>query len=142
VVAFTHINLYIRDVVDGEWSKPITGIGGSKFADKESKGVYYSDECYKMAYTDAISVACKALGFGADVYMDVDDGKYGQQRQAQLPPTPRQAQLSTQPAPRQLPPAQSQVDPYHCSKCGGNVTQAESDYSLKRFGSPLCRGCQ
>ncbi|HCC35130.1 MAG TPA: hypothetical protein DEQ02_05645 [Ruminococcaceae bacterium] len=35
-----------------------------------------SDECFKMALTDAISVSCKALGFGADVYWDKDRTKY------------------------------------------------------------------
>lgn len=43
---------------------------------KESGGLYTSDECYKMAFTDAISVACKMLGFGADVYWIADKTKY------------------------------------------------------------------
>ena len=42
----------------------------------ESKGLYVNDECYKMALTDAISVACKALGMGADVYWNKDTTKY------------------------------------------------------------------
>ena len=37
-----------------------------------------SDECYKMAYTDAISVAAKALGIGADVYWAAGRTKYSQ----------------------------------------------------------------
>ena len=40
----------------------------------ESKGAYVSDECYKMALTDALSVAMKALGVAADVYFE--KGKY------------------------------------------------------------------
>ena len=64
--AFVQINLFVK--VDGEWSKPIEGIGGSSFIASQKSGLYTSDECYKMAYTDAISVACKALGFGADIY--------------------------------------------------------------------------
>ena len=36
---------------------------------KESKGLYNSDECYKMAVTDALSVALKMIGVGADIYM-------------------------------------------------------------------------
>jgi hypothetical protein len=64
--AFVNINLYIK--VDGSWSDAIPGTGGSSFVAKEKSGLYTSDECYKMALTDAISVACKALGFGADVY--------------------------------------------------------------------------
>ncbi|MBP3925739.1 MAG: hypothetical protein J6D13_00945 [Clostridium sp.] len=72
--AFVDIELYIK--VDGEWSKPIAGTGGSMFAENEKTGVHVSDECYKMATTDAISVACKQLGVGADVYWDKDRTKY------------------------------------------------------------------
>ena len=73
-VACVNINLYVK--VDGEWSKPIFGTGGSKLSTVERSGVYVSDECYKMAYTDAISVACKSLGMGADVYWNKDRTKY------------------------------------------------------------------
>lgn len=78
VMAFTNINLYIKDSNTNEWSKPIPGTGGSTFIAKETKGLYTSDECYKMALTDAISVACKALGVGADIYFDKDKTKYSQ----------------------------------------------------------------
>lgn len=64
--------------LDGEWSKPITGIGGSMFVANERNGLYTSDEAYKMAYTDAISVACKMLGIGADVYYEKDRTKYSE----------------------------------------------------------------
>lgn len=74
IAAFVDIELYIK--VDGEWSKPIPGNGGSMFAAKEKSGIYVSDECYKMATTDAISVACKQLGIGADVYWESDRTKY------------------------------------------------------------------
>lgn len=71
-IAIVDCNLYIKYL--GEWSEPIQGTGGSSFVAKESKGLFTSDECYKMAYTDAISVACKALGIGADIYWG--DSKY------------------------------------------------------------------
>lgn len=74
--AFVDLELYIK--VGDEWSKPITGSGGSKLATKERSGVYVSDECYKMAETDALSVACKKLGIGADVYFSADRTKYSQ----------------------------------------------------------------
>jgi hypothetical protein len=74
IACFVTINLYIK--VDGEWSDPIPGMGGSAFVTKESSGLYTSDECFKMAYTDAISVACKSLGFAADVYYANDRTKY------------------------------------------------------------------
>ena len=73
-VACVNINLFIK--VDGEWSKPIFGTGGSKLSTVEKSGVYVSDECYKMATTDAISVACKNLGMGADIYWNKDRTKY------------------------------------------------------------------
>ena len=72
--AFVEIALYTQR--DGEWSKPIIGTGGSKFIASERNGKYTSDEVFKMAYTDAISVACKALGMGADVYWQGGRTKY------------------------------------------------------------------
>lgn len=74
IVCFVDINLYVK--VDGEWSAPIPGMGGSSFVTQEKNGPYTSDECFKMAYTDAISVACKSLGFAADVYYANDRTKY------------------------------------------------------------------
>jgi hypothetical protein len=79
ISAFVIINLYVKQ--GGEWSEPIPGTGGSSFVAKEKLGLYTSDECFKMALTDAISVACKALGFGADIYFEKDRTKYDQQPQ-------------------------------------------------------------
>lgn len=74
MAAFVDINLYIK--VNGAWSDPIPGTGGAAFVSREKSGLYTSDECFKMALTDAISVACKALGAAADVYWDKDRTKY------------------------------------------------------------------
>lgn len=74
VCAFVNIELYIK--VNGEWSMPIFGTGGNMLAQKEKSGIYVSDECFKMATTDALSVACKQLGVGADVYWQSDGTKY------------------------------------------------------------------
>lgn len=74
VKAFATVNLYIK--VDGEWSKPITGMGGSAFVAKERSGPYVSDECFKMAVTDAIGSACKLLGMSADIFYQADRTKY------------------------------------------------------------------
>lgn len=74
IASFVHINLFVRH--DGEWSDAIQGIGGSSFVSNEKTGKYTSDECYKMALTDAISVACKSLGFAADIYFSNDSTKY------------------------------------------------------------------
>jgi hypothetical protein len=46
------------------------------FIAKEKSGLYTSDEAYKMALTDAISVSCKALGIAADIYWSKDNTKY------------------------------------------------------------------
>jgi hypothetical protein len=90
IACFVEINLYIKS--DGAWSEPIPGMGGSSFVTKESSGLYTSDECFKMAYTDAISVACKSLGFSADIYFANDRTKYtnqeekGKQDKQDIPP--------------------------------------------------------
>lgn len=76
IKAFVDIDLYVRDPETGEWSEPIPGIGGNDFYKIESSGPYTNDECFKSALTDAISVACKALGVGADVYWSNDTTKY------------------------------------------------------------------
>lgn len=72
--AFVDIDLFVK--VDGEWSDAIPGTGGSSFISVERGGKYTNDECFKMALTDAISVACKALGIGADVYWQGGRTKY------------------------------------------------------------------
>lgn len=74
ISAFAQINLYFKQ--GDVWSEPIPGIGGAAFVAAENRGPHTSDECYKMALTDAISVACKALGVAADVYWDKDRTKY------------------------------------------------------------------
>lgn len=76
-VATVEISLYVKN--EGEWSMPIKGIGGSPFTAKESKGLYTSDEAFKMALTDALSVSCKALGIAADIYLSGSRTKYTQE---------------------------------------------------------------
>ena len=76
-IAIVDIDLYVK--INGEWSDAIEGTGGSSFVTNETKGLYTSDECFKMAYTDAISVACKSLGMGADIYWG--DSKYNKQQE-------------------------------------------------------------
>ena len=51
---------------------------------QEKGGLHVSDECYKMALTDAISVACKSLGMGADVYWSNDNTKYPTEEMATI----------------------------------------------------------
>lgn len=73
-VAIVDINLFVKN--GDVWSKGIFGTGGSMLVTNESKGAYTSDECFKMAYTDALSIACKSLGMGADIYFAKDRTKY------------------------------------------------------------------
>ncbi len=127
VAAFLDIDLFVK--VDGAWSEAIPGTGGSAFVAREKSGLYTSDECFKMALTDAISVACKALGFGADVYWDSDRSKYDK------------------PAP-----VTSPKGAVICEGCGipiKNVTcqgvryssDDIADKSFDRYGKRLCWGC-
>lgn len=73
-VVNTRIALYVK--VDGVWSEPIEGSGGAKLVVKETGGLFTDDEAFKKAFTDALSVACKFLGIGADVYFEQDCSKY------------------------------------------------------------------
>ena len=80
ISAFVDIDLYYK--WEGQWSEAVPGTGGSSFVAKEKAGLYTSDECFKKALTDAISVACKALGIGADVYWKQGRTKYSEERPA------------------------------------------------------------
>lgn len=103
VAAFCNINLYIRQ--GDEWSKPIFGTGGAMLVEIEKSGAHTEDEAFKKAYTDAISVACKAIGIGADVYWASDRTKY----QTSEPSAP--AQPSAQPKPKAQPQPQPAPKP-------------------------------
>lgn len=91
ISAFCNITLYYRE--GNTVSQGIPGTGGSSYVAKEKSGLFTSDECYKMALTDALSVACKALGIGADVYYSQDKTKYTNSSK----PAQNDAQKPTQP---------------------------------------------
>ena len=80
VAAFVDILLYYKK--DGEWSEGVPGLGGSMFVAKEKNGHHTSDECFKMALSDAIGTACKALGMSADIYFSKDRSKYTADQEA------------------------------------------------------------
>lgn len=69
VGAFVKVELRVR--IGDAWSEPIEGTGGSKLCGK-GRGEGINDEAWKMATTDAISVACKSLGMAADIYYEKD----------------------------------------------------------------------
>ena len=83
---FVDILLYYIDPESGHQSHGIPGTGGSSFVSQEKSGAYLSDECFKMALTDAISVAAKALGVGADIYFSGDKTKYTTEPKEALQP--------------------------------------------------------
>ena len=69
-------SLELRYATENGWSDPLFGIGGSMLVDTQKGSLTTNDDAYKMAYTDAISVACKSLGMAADVYWNQDKTKY------------------------------------------------------------------
>lgn len=74
VLCFVRVNLFVR--IDGQWSEPIPGLGGSMLVENERNGLHADDEAYKKATTDALGTAAKMLGVGASIYRGMADGKY------------------------------------------------------------------
>ena len=132
MAVFVDVELSYR--LGDEWSAPIPGTGGSLFIAKEKGGLYTSDECYKMALTDALSVACKALGVGADVYWEKGATKY-----------------SAQGKPAEAPPAKP--EPVLCHDCGCVIEdfidskgkRVSTDRIIRKaimeYGVPVCAAC-
>lgn len=79
----TTVRIALMVKIDGEWSKPVPGIGSSKIVTQERNGAFVSDEAYKMALTDALGVAMKPFGVAANIYL----GKGGEDNKYNLPPT-------------------------------------------------------
>lgn len=135
VAAFLDINLFFRDPESGETSKPIPGTGGASFVAQERNGPYLSDECFKMALTDAISVAAKSIGLAADVYFEKDRDKYTDQNSAAEKPK------------------EEEEEPLFCKDCSSRLVWTRTkdgqsmsptdirDLSYKRFGRILCPTC-
>lgn len=116
-----NVKVKLRYKYNGEWSEPIDGIGGSMFISQEKNDLYVDDDCFKKAYTDAISVACKSLGLAADVYFAADpDTKY---------------------VPKSENEHQSTEDTFICVDCGARIDDDMAHRTFKRFGSTLCKDC-
>ena len=75
IMLFLEVALYYVDPESGQRSEPVYGWGGDFIIDKNKNGLVANDEAYKMAETDALGNAMKALGIGADVYMGKMDNK-------------------------------------------------------------------
>lgn len=162
IKAFAELDL--KYVYEGQESKPIHGIGGSSFVAKERNGPYTSDECFKMAETDALSVACKMLGIGADVYMSGYDSKYQGRGQPEGPQVPQQGLQPPPPPPqgglaqtyqqvKQQAPAPQQTAYFVCEDCGARLVpypgtdgrqvslRAHAERSRQLYGRVLCLNC-
>lgn len=72
VMAFCLVNVYIKD--NGEWSKPICGMGGNEIVSIAKGELKQSDEGWKMAYTDALGTALKSIGVASEIYEGNFDG--------------------------------------------------------------------
>ena len=132
--AFMDILLYYVDPATERVSHGIPGTGGSSFVAQEKNGPYLSDECFKMALTDAISVAAKALGVGADTYYAKDRDKYT--ASAEEPQNPKK-----QPQTEEI-----------CESCGNTIlayinggkevsVAKHITGSMDRYGRKLCINC-
>ena len=135
IAAFVDISLYYK--WDGEWSEAVPGTGGSTLVSKERNGMYTSDECFKMALTDAISVAAKAIGMGADIYWSAGRTKYDASENG-----------------KQDNPEFARVAPIHvCELCGakiigvkrqdGSIISAEemARRAKEKYGKVVCKDC-
>lgn len=75
IMCFVDIELRYKD--GDSWSEPVYGTGGSMLVENyRNAGLKSNDDGFKMALTDAISVACKQLGMSADVYWAAGETKY------------------------------------------------------------------
>jgi hypothetical protein len=79
IACFANISLFVK--YGNEWSDAIPGNGGSMFVANESRGPFVSDECYKMAITDALGTAAKMIGVASDVYQGISGSKYEKPRE-------------------------------------------------------------
>lgn len=88
-VAVVDVDLYVK--WEGEWSEAIPGTGASMLVSIDRNGKSVNDDMYKMALTDALSVACKAIGIGADVYWADGYTKYSTPGYGHIPTTAQNA---------------------------------------------------
>lgn len=145
--AFVGIKLYYIDSESGKESHGIPGLGGASFVAQERNGAYMSDECEKMALTDAISVAAKALGVAADVYFAKDRTKYD----AQTAEPERRSVERKPPVEHEAKPKEELV--YRCDRCsqplkvytgsdGKPISLRKwSEGTKAKFGAVLCDKC-
>lgn len=124
----------------------VPGQGGSMLIATEKGQLVTNDEAYKMAYTDAVSVACKQLGFAADVYWSKgSDSKY-QRWSDDDPLGTGNTDKRLEPRPTQAFSDIAQISakdyPAKCVVCGAVLTPAQKQLSMQKYGELLCPECQ
>lgn len=135
------LKLYYFDKELGDWSAPVFGVGAAKSRVKETKGIYIDDEAVKKAYTDALSVACKALGIGADIYRYGSSGsKYESREQADKPAekqSDKPVKNAVAPQKWEKPFVFRQEDIYElCRRLGKSIESTEL-YSAEHYGTNI-----
>lgn len=154
MMVFVDVNLYIKE--GDAWSKPIFGTGGNTLKAK-GRG---DDEGYKKAYTDALSIACKALGIGADIWYANDttskysdkyvDAPRGSTEAAQDAGQKKLEALNAKQA--KMKGATKNVAPVTCTRCGEPITgwarkdrtftaSEVVDNAMQLFGAAYCYPC-
>jgi len=97
-LAFCNVSVRVKSE-SGEWSEPVPGTGGSTLIQSEKSGLHSKDETFKMAFTDALSVALKMFGVAADIYAGLWDGaKYKTDAPDQKQPAPQAASMTLEQA--------------------------------------------
>lgn len=127
---------------DDGWSHPVPGIGGSMYVSQEKNGLYTDDEAPKKALTDALSVACKALGIGADVYWEKDRTKYTEHQKtaddAAQKPTQKPAQQD-RPQPKAEKPKSQPATEEQIAYIINNTDDQTYQNAMMAFGANLER---
>lgn len=134
--------------MDGDKRCEVEGTGGSKLIALEKGKPVANDEAFKMALTDAISVASKALGIGADVYWAEDRTKYdlAEEEKETVKDALKDGKIKMEPVYKE--PAEIKCE--HCGKplesfkdTKGNMQPKEvlAHRTKERFGQVLCIKC-
>ena len=134
------LNLVYFDQAFGDWSAPVFGVGAAKSRIKEKGGIYIDDEAVKKAYTDALSVACKALGIGAEIYRygKSTGSKYDNKEQSEENEKPAEKPVE-KPAPCKSGKSRvfTQADIYELSRRLGRTVESTELYSADHYGTSI-----
>lgn len=134
VHVFCELDLYVKDPETGEVSQPIYGIGGNTYIKQWKSGAKASDEAKKMAYTDALGIACKALGIGHDIWYSNDRTKYTMYSDDQPAKPKTEPKVETKAEPKAEPKAEAKPEP-HTADTAALVSEIEQ--KLAEYGTKI-----